>query len=80
MLGKSPRDGVIMRQRQSSEMIATQLPVRSTGACARGVGGAAGACAPRPCAARPAAVTRHAVRTSSESARHYDFPGFFNPL
>ena len=40
MLGKSPQDDVIMRQRQSSEMIATQYPVMSIGAPARAVGGA----------------------------------------
>jgi hypothetical protein len=47
MLGKSPRAGVIIRQRQSSEMIATQYPVISIGAAVRGVAG--GAPAPRPC-------------------------------
>src|SRR5687767_12603052 len=41
-----------MRQRQSSVMIDTQLPVRSIGAAARGVGGGVGGgCPPRPCGA-----------------------------
>ena len=49
MLTMSPFAGVIIRQRQSSEMTATHCPVRSMGAAARG--GAGAAVPPRACAA-----------------------------
>ena len=48
MLTMSPFGGVIMRHRQSSEMIATHWPVRSMGASARAVD--TGACVARLCA------------------------------
>src|SRR5690606_20393283 len=62
MLETSPLAGVTIRQRQSSLMTATQLPVRSIGACARADGGCCGAPPPRPWAkAVEAAVSINAA-------------------
>ena len=55
--------GVIIRHRQSSEMIATHWPVRSMGASARAVD--TGACVARLCAPT-AAVIRRMVRRRAD--------------
>ena len=68
----SPFAGVIIRQRQSSEMIATHCPVRSMGAAARGDGGAA--VPPRACAR---ASFDSAIASTSRQQEHQ--PGFAKP-
>src|SRR5262245_14270468 len=64
---KSPFGGVIIRHRQSSVICATQLPVTSTCAAARGKRGGGGPGGPGGCAETSSANREHARETA---ARH----------